>query len=64
MKFNEVLVFYGVLGHGKGLVDAMSGFGINKGPIRKAVLWEDFSYHKALDIQEYLIENFRHDPCK
>lgn len=38
MKFNEVSVFYGVLGHAKGLVDAMSGFGINKGPIKKAAL--------------------------
>ena len=55
MKLNRsAIVYYGVLGHGKDLVDAMSAFGV-KGPIKKAVLREDFSYHKALDIQEYLI---------
>ena len=35
-----------------------------KGTIKKAVLWEDFSYRKVLGIQEYLIEKFRDDPCK
>lgn len=51
------------MGHGKVLVYAMSVFGVT-GPIKKAVLWEDFSYRKVLGIQEYLIEKFRDDPCK
>ena len=64
MKLNgNVIVYYGVSGHGKSLVDTMNGLGV-KGPIKKAVLRENFSYHKALDIQEYLIEKFRDDPCK
>ena len=41
----------------------MSVFGV-KDPIKKAVLWEDFSYRKVLGIQEYLIEKFRDDSCK
>ena len=36
-------LFYGTSGHGKGLVDAMSSFGV-KAPIHRAVLMEDFSY--------------------
>ena len=37
----SVIVYYGASGHRKGLVDAMSGFGV-KGPLRKAVLTQDF----------------------
>ena len=58
----SVIVYYGVSGHGKGSVNAVWVW--VKGPIEKAVLWEDFSYRKALDIQEYLTEKFRDDPCK
>ena len=37
-----VIVYYGVSGHGKGLVDAMSGFGV-KGPLRREVITSNFS---------------------
>ena len=43
-KTNKCIVtFYGTSGHGKGLVDVMSSFGV-KVPIHRAVLTEDFSY--------------------
>ena len=44
-----IITYYGASGHGKGLVDAMSGFGV-KGPLKKAVINNDFSYRKAEDI--------------
>ena len=50
-------------GHGKGLVDAMSGFSV-KGPLRKAVVTEDLHYDSAQDIVSYLQELFKDDPYK
>ena len=35
-----IIFYYGVKGHGKGLVDAMSGFGV-KGPLRNAIITND-----------------------
>lgn len=58
-----VLTYYGASGHGKGLVDAMSGFGV-KGPIRKAVITENFHYNSAEDIHAYLIDLFQGDSNK
>ena len=54
---------YGVSGHGKGLVDAMSSFGV-KAPLRKAVITNDFTYSSALDIYNYLISIFQNDNWK
>ena len=48
-----VLVYYGVSGHGKGLVDAMSAFGV-KGPLQRAVVTSDFSHSNSKDIYEFL----------
>ena len=63
-KMNKrMITFYGTSGHGKGLVDAMSSFGV-KAPIRRAVLTEDFSYRNAQDIYDYLIKLFQHDSKK
>ena len=59
----KVIICYGVSGHGKGLVDAMSGFGV-KGPIRNAVIREDFSYSSAKDIHSYLENRFNDDKKK
>ena len=58
-----LITFYGTSGHGKGLVDAMSSFGV-KAPIRKAVLTEDFSYQSSQDIYDYLINCFKDDNKK
>ena len=41
-------VYYDVSGHGKGLVDAMSGYGV-KIPLRRAVITFNFSYRNSLD---------------
>ena len=52
-----IIVYYGVAGHGKGLVDAMSAFGV-KSPLRRAVVTEDFKYKCAGDIKNFLSEKF------
>ena len=58
----KVIIYY-VSGHGKGLVDAMSGFGV-KEPFRKAVWCEDFSNSCADDITKYLAAKFVGDEAK
>ena len=58
-----IIAFYGTSGHGKGLVDAMSSSGV-KGPLRTAVLLEDFSYDSSIDIMNYLINHFQNDRNK
>ena len=50
-------------GHGKGLVDAMSGFGV-KGPIWRAVVTKNFSFTTAEDIYNYLYNLFEIDEKK
>ena len=63
LKLESQLCYFGVSGHGKGLVDAMSGFGV-KSPLRKAVVTEDLHYDSAHDIVSYLQELFKDDPYK
>ena len=58
-----VIIYYGPSGHGKGLVDAMSAFGV-KTPIRRAVLTKDFKYASSRDICIELKEQFCDDPQK
>ena len=50
-----VIVYYGVKGHGKGLVDAMSGFGV-KTPLKRAIITEDFFFNKSVHLNRYLQE--------
>ena len=59
----KVIIYFSVSGHGKGLVDVMSGFGV-KGPLRKAVWCEDCSYSCADDITKYLVAKFVDDDTK
>ena len=59
----KVVIYFGVSGHGKGLVNVMSGFGV-KGPLKKAVLTEDFSFSSAEDIYNYVQERFQFDTKK
>ena len=59
----QVIIYYGVSSHGKGLVDAMSGFGV-KGPLRKAAWCENFSYSCADDITKYLVAKSVDDDTK
>ena len=56
-----VLLFYGMAGHGKGLVDSMSSFGV-KMPIRKAIVREDFWYKDSKEIERFLSSKFFEDP--
>ena len=56
-------VYDGVSGHGKGLVDAMSGFGV-KSPWRRVVITSNFSYGNSLDIYNYFTETFSNDDKK
>ena len=58
-----VVVYYGVSGHGKGLVDAMSGFGV-KGPLRREVITSNFNYSNASDIHQFLSSKFHNDDKK
>ena len=48
-----VICYYWVFGHGKGLVDVMSGFGA-KGPLRKAVVTQDLHCDCASNIVSFL----------
>ena len=52
-----VIVYYGVSGHGKVLVETVSGFAV-KGPLQKAVKTSNFSYSYAVDIYNFLIKKF------
>ena len=56
-KDKTIIVYYGVSGHGKGLVDAMSAFGV-KTPLRRAVVTENLHYNSADDLRNYLSEKF------
>ena len=59
----KILVCYGVSGHGKGLVDAMSSFSVNA-PLLRAVITNDFFYNRAEDIYNYLVDHFAKDDNK
>ena len=59
----KVLLYYGVAGHGKGLVDAMSSFGV-KAPLLNAVITGDFYYSCAQDIFDFLVILFEKDEKK
>ena len=58
-----VIVYYGVSGHGKGLVDAMSGFEV-KGPLQRKVITSNLNYSNASDIHEFLTNKFHADDKK
>ena len=45
----KIIIYYGVSGHGKGLVDTMNGFGV-KGPIKNVALTENFNYNILKEI--------------
>ena len=49
----EFFIYYGVSGHGKGIVDAMSSFGV-KEPLRKEIVQKDFWHTSSKDIFNFL----------
>ena len=62
-KEKTAIVYYGTAWHGMSLLDGMSGFGM-KGPIRKAVITEDFHYSSTEEIYHYLNKLFEGDDKK
>ena len=63
-KLNKtMIVYYGVSGYGKGLMDAMNGLGV-KGPIRRRFVTRSFSFTTAEDIYNYLYNLFEIDEQK
>ena len=54
-----IIVYYGVNGHGKGTLDAMSGFGV-KSVVRRAIVTHDFFYSSAEDFFVFLKKEMAH----
>ena len=54
MKIEKtILVYYGVAGHEKGLVDAMGGFGV-KTPMRRAIILFEKLFNTSQEMADYL----------
>ena len=58
-----IILYYGVNGHGRGLVDAMSGFGI-KSPLRRKIVTDDFVFNYAEELVLFLKSLFYADTRK
>ena len=58
-----IILYYGVNGHGRGLVDAMSGFGVNT-PLKREIITNDFMFRTAEELCEYLEHRFENDESK
>ena len=54
-KQNVIIFYYGIAGHGKGLVDAMSGWGVKT--LRVVITTKDFYYSSSKEVCDYLKEN-------
>ena len=53
-KYNKtIILYYGVSGHSKGLVDSMSSFGV-KGPLPKSIITENFFFNHVEQLKEHL----------
>ena len=57
------IIYYGISGHGKGLVDVMSAFGV-KSSLSRAVITKNLHYNSAEDIHQYLSDLFKDDKTK
>ena len=53
VQLEKKIIYYEVSGHGKGLVDEISGFGV-KGPLPNAIITQDYHPTSSTDIFEYL----------
>ena len=58
-----IILYYGVNGHGSGLVDAMSGFGV-KSPLRRKIITDDFYLENANELEVFLKGEFEDDDRK
>ena len=53
-KYNSIIIrVYGAAGHGRGLIDAMSSFGV-KGILRRSIIGKDIFFADSNEIKEYL----------
>ena len=53
-KYNKtIILYYGVSGHSKGLVDSMSSF-LVKGPLRKSTIIEKVFFNDVEQVKEHL----------
>ena len=50
-----IVIYYGINGHGRGLVDACSSFGV-KGPLRRAIITRDYYYDATDDLIDFFEE--------
>ena len=54
LKNNKtIILYYGVSGHGKGLVDSMSSFGV-KGPLLKSIIIDKIFVNDVEQVKEHL----------
>ena len=63
MLNTKIIIYYGVSGHRKGLVDAMGAFGV-KSPLTRPVITQNLDYSCAKYIFEYLNDHFKDDASK
>ena len=64
VSYNKTIIWhYGVNGHGKGMVDGMSSFGV-KDPMRNAIIQHNWYYENGTDIIDFLQNNFASDHSK
>ena len=67
LKNNKtIILYYGVSGHGKGLVDSMSIFGV-KGSLPKSIFTENFFLNHVEQVKEHLEQKHLDKPiwlCK
>ena len=59
----QIIFFYGEVGHGRGLIDAMAWFGC-KGPLRKEIVTNEAWFSNADEMHSFLSKNFELDPSK
>ena len=59
----KIIIYYGVSGHRKGLVDAVGAFGV-KSPLTRPVITQNLDYSCAKYIFEYLNDHFKDDASK
>ena len=55
-----IILYYGVNGHGRGLVDAMSGFGV-KSPLRRLIIVEEYFFNTADELCSKMVDVFAED---
>ena len=63
-KYNIVVAwFYGVAGHGKGTIDAMSSFGCKR-PLAQMIIGDDYWFASAKPMVDFLKDHFKDDDSK